>query len=95
MRAIEAAAALRSERMKGLLCKLALWDENLPVRRAASIALAEWLGPAAQQLLSEGKHGEVGPVRRAISLAMIRDYDRRLVRLSIAEPWWRCCSGRF
>ncbi|MEK6300432.1 MAG: winged helix-turn-helix domain-containing protein [Acidobacteriota bacterium] len=86
LRAIEGAATLTSEEMKDLLCKLALWDENLPVRRAASIALAEWLGVGAQQALSEHSHGEVGPVRRAISLAMIRDYDKRLVRLSILEP---------
>jgi hypothetical protein len=86
LRAVEAATTLKNEQMKKLLCKLALWDESLPVRRAASIALAEWFGPVAQRMLSDSKHGEVGPVRRAISLAMIRDYDRRLVRLSIAEP---------
>lgn len=86
LRAVEAAATLKSEQMKNLLCKLALWDQSLPVRRSASIALAEWLGPRAQRVLSEGKHGGVGPVRRAISLAMIRDFDKRLVRLSIVEP---------
>ena len=86
LRAVEAAATLKSQQMKDLLCKLALWDEQLLVRKAASIALAKWLGPGAQQLLSENKRGDVGPVRRAISLAMIRDYDKRLVRLSIVEP---------
>ena len=86
LRAVDAAAALKGDQMKGLLCKLALWDESLPVRRAASIALAEWLGPGAQRLLSESKHGEVGPVRRAISLAMVRDFDKRLVRFSMVEP---------
>ena len=86
LRAVEAAATLQSQDMKVLLCKLALWDENLLVRKAATIALAKWLGLAAQQLLSENKRGDVGSVRRAISLAMIRDYDKRLVRLSITEP---------
>ncbi|HWO01620.1 MAG TPA: winged helix-turn-helix domain-containing protein [Blastocatellia bacterium] len=86
LRAVEAAATLKSDEAKELLSTLALWDENLLVRKAASIALAEGFGAAAQQLLSENKRGDVGPVRRAISLAMIRDYDKRLVRLSIMEP---------
>lgn len=83
-RAIEAAAILRSPDMRELLRKLALWDEDLMVRKAASIALADWLGLQAEALLAKpvGAGESAGPVRRAISLAMIRDYDKRLVELA-------------
>lgn len=86
LRAVEAAATLKSGEAKELLRKLALWDEDLLVRKAASIALAEWLGAGAQAYLSEHTGADVGPVRRAISLAMIRDQNKRLVRLSVGEP---------
>jgi DNA-binding winged helix-turn-helix (wHTH) protein len=82
-RAIEAAAILRSDDMREMLRKLALWDDDLMVRKAASIALADWLGLAAETLLAKDVAGEnTGLVRRAISLAMIRDYDKRLVKLA-------------
>jgi DNA-binding winged helix-turn-helix (wHTH) protein len=82
-RAIEAAAMLRSAAMRELLRKLALWDEDLMVRKAASIALADWLGLEAEVLLAKDGAGEsTGLVRRAISLAMIRDYHKRLVKLT-------------
>ena len=86
LRAVEAAARLKNDEAKELLRRLALWDEDLLVRKAASIALAEWLGEGAQALFSENAGGDVGPVRRAISLAMIRDQNKRLVRLSVVEP---------
>jgi len=82
-RAIEAAAILRSPDMRELLRQLALWDEDLMVRKAASIALADWLGLNAEALLAkDGVSESAGLVRRAISLAMIRDYDKRLVKLA-------------
>jgi hypothetical protein len=81
--AIEAAAVLRGETMQSLLRQLALWDENLMVRKAASIALADWLGAQAEAILSKDAEGEtVGLVRRAVTLAMVRDYDKPLVKLS-------------
>ncbi|HSO76491.1 MAG TPA: winged helix-turn-helix domain-containing protein [Blastocatellia bacterium] len=86
LRAVDAAATLKGGEAKELLRKLALWDEDLLVRKAASIALAEWLGAEAQPFLSQNTGDEVGPVRRAISLAMIRDQNKRVVRLSVAEP---------
>jgi DNA-binding winged helix-turn-helix (wHTH) protein len=83
LRAVDAARLAGGDAMKALLRRLALWDENLMVRKAASIALAEWLGGFAEEILSKNAEGEnAGAVRRAISLAMIRDYDKRLVRLS-------------
>jgi DNA-binding winged helix-turn-helix (wHTH) protein len=83
LRAVEAARLAGIDEIKALLRRLALWDEDLMVRKAASIALADWLGVGAEAILSENAEGEhVGIVRRAISLAMIRDYDKRLVQLS-------------
>jgi DNA-binding winged helix-turn-helix (wHTH) protein len=83
LRVVEAARLVAGEEMKALLRRVALWDGNLMVRKAASIELANWLGGGAEEILSENIEGEnIGIVRRAISLAMIRDYDKRLVQLS-------------
>ena len=83
LRAIRAAASLRSVEMRGLLRKLALWDKDLLVRKSASIALAEWIGTAVEDALSDGHEGaHAGLIRQAISLAMVRDHNKRLVRLS-------------
>ena len=83
LRAVEATLLLRSDEMRLLLRRLALWDENLMVRKAASIALADWLGLKAEDILSSSAEDEsAGIVRRAISLSMIRDYDKRMIDLS-------------
>ncbi len=83
LRAIEAAPLLRTAEMKALLRKLALWDKDLLVRKSASIALAEWIGTAVEDALSDGHEGaHAGLIRQAISLAMVRDHNKRLVRLS-------------
>ncbi len=80
---IEAAALLRTEEMKTLLRRLALWDQDLMVRKSASIALAEWIGTAVEKTVSGGNaEAHAGLVRQAISLAMVRDHDKKLVRLS-------------
>ncbi|MFL6213529.1 MAG: winged helix-turn-helix domain-containing protein [Blastocatellia bacterium] len=82
-RAIEAAAILKTDEMRESLRKMALWDEDLMVRKAASIALADWLGLEAAALLAKDVAGEnAGLVRRAISLAMIRDVEKRMVELT-------------
>lgn len=81
--AVEAAALLRTEPMRALLRKLALWDRDLKVRKQASIALAAWIGTSVEEALSDVNDGaHAGMIRRAISLAMIRDRNKRLVRLS-------------
>ena len=89
--AVEACAFAGAGKMKELLRHLALWDEDLAVRKAASIALAECFQTEVASLLSSDAeqvgnlpHTEIkraGTIRRAISLAMIRDYDKRLVWL--------------
>src|SRR4030095_3363427 len=81
--AVEAAALLRTEPMKPLLRRLALWDRDLIVRKHASIALAHWIGPAVEEALSDVNDGaHAGMIVRAISLSMVRDRNKRLVRLS-------------
>jgi DNA-binding winged helix-turn-helix (wHTH) protein len=83
MRAIEAAALLRTGEMKDLLRKRALWDRDLAVRKSASIALAEWIGTGVEEVLSDGGGAaHAGLIRQAISLAMVRDHNKQLVRLS-------------
>lgn len=81
--AIEAGSLLRTEEVKDLLRKLSLFDSDLMVRKSASIALAEWIGTAVEEAVSDG-HGaaHAGPIRQAVSLAMVRDHNKRLVRLS-------------
>ena len=81
--AVEACQALRTDEARTILRRLALWDSDLGVRKAASIALAGWFGEAALGVLSEGEGAErPGLIRRAVSLAIIRDYDKALLRLS-------------
>jgi DNA-binding winged helix-turn-helix (wHTH) protein len=85
--ATDAAGLLRTDAMRSLLRKLALWDRDLMVRKIASIALAEWIGTAVEETLSDGDIGKAGGthaglIRQAISLAMVRDHDKKLVRLS-------------
>lgn len=83
LRTIEAALLLRDEKAKKLLTNLSLRDRDHGVRKAATWALADWFGPDAEAMLSAPAQIEkVGLVRRAVSLAMIRDYDKRLVRFS-------------
>jgi DNA-binding winged helix-turn-helix (wHTH) protein len=95
--AVEACAFRRDENTKGLLRHLSLWDEELAVRKAASIALADWFQTAVASVLSadaeqtadlpQQEMKRAGTIRRAISLAMIRDYDKRLVWLqSLSIP---------
>jgi DNA-binding winged helix-turn-helix (wHTH) protein len=88
LEAVNAAGVLRTDEMRSLLRRLALWDRDLGVRKAASIELARWLGAGAGEILARDENGErVGSIRRAISLAMIRDQDKRLVSLlSVSMP---------
>jgi hypothetical protein len=87
LQAVDAALSLRNAEMAEMLRRASLWDADLTVRKAASIALADWLGEEAEEVLSREVEGEdAGAVRRAISLAMIRDYDKRMVRFSHLSP---------
>lgn len=81
--AARAAALLSTSEMTSLLRKLALWDRDLMVRKTASIALAQRIGTGVEQALSgSSRETHAGLVRRSVSLAMVRDHDKQLVRLS-------------
>lgn len=83
LRTVEAALLLGDQQSARLLTNLSLRDRDHGVRKAATRALADWFGPEAEARLSAPSQTEkTGLVRRAVSLAMIRDYDKRLVRFS-------------
>lgn len=81
-RAVEAALVIRKGELRGLLSATALSDSDAGVRKSAGIALAEWFPDQVEAILSDSPEaGQGGAVRRAVSLAMIRDHDKRMVRL--------------
>ncbi|HWC76052.1 MAG TPA: HEAT repeat domain-containing protein, partial [Blastocatellia bacterium] len=83
---IEGCLALRTPESLAILRRLSLWDPDLGVRKAASIALADRVESRAEDLLcDEGQSDRPGLVRRAVSLAIIRDYDKRMIRLQRLE----------
>jgi len=82
-RAIEACRWRQNPEIKTMLRRVALRDRSLHVRKAASIALADWFGATAGEILYHEAHGEkVALLRRVVSLALIRDYQRHLLPLA-------------
>ncbi len=80
--AVSACQALRNPELKEVLCRLSLSDESMQVRKAAGIALAEWFGTVTERTFIEGTTVEsAGVVRRAVSLALVRDHDKSLAPL--------------
>ncbi|HXG68191.1 MAG TPA: winged helix-turn-helix domain-containing protein, partial [Blastocatellia bacterium] len=78
--AVEACRLWRSEETESLLRRLSLWDRDLAVRKAASIAIADLLQADADKFLARDSQSEnAGTIRRAISLAMIRDYNKQFI----------------
>jgi DNA-binding winged helix-turn-helix (wHTH) protein len=82
IRAVESSSKLVNEEMRVRLHECALFDEDLMVRKAASIMLVEQYGEEGQKLLAKNGARPAGPIRRAISLAFVRDYNKRMVFLS-------------
>jgi hypothetical protein len=82
LQAIAACRWVHEEETKKMLQHAALWDRSLQVRKAASTALADWLGQNAGETLYHESIGEpTGWLRRVTSLALIRDYKRELLSL--------------
>ncbi len=81
-RAVESCLSVKNSTTKTILSEIALWDDDLLVRKAASIVLIKHYGKNGTQLLAE-KSGEKQPglIRRAISLAFVRDYEKKMIRL--------------
>lgn len=82
-RAAESCLSVKNSSIKTILRELALWDDDLLVRKAASIVLVKHYGTDGTKLLAD-KSGEKQPglIRRAISLAFVRDYEKKMIRLS-------------
>jgi len=87
--AVSACQALRNPELKEVLCHLSLWDKSMTIRKVAGVSLAEWLGTLSEETLSQTTTGEnaglkplAGVVRRAVSLALVRDHEKKLAPLS-------------
>ncbi len=79
---IESCLHIKDPKVMELLTERALWDEDLNVRKAASIVFLKNSGLKGQAKLAQGKnHKKAGLIRRAISLSFVRDYDITLVYL--------------
>ncbi len=87
LRVIEAGQALPTAATKNLLRASALWDRELAVRRNATLALAEIEPATAEQTLTTPHPNEkLGLLRQSVSLAFMRDHERKLVRLAHHPP---------
>lgn len=103
---VKAWSALSGDEMKEKVRALALYDQDFGIRKVASIALIDRF-PDGVELISADEHGgdKPGLVRRAISLAMVRDHDKKLASLGrlpravsalvvLALMWVRLRRGR-
>lgn len=82
LHAVESSRPVRGPALNHRLRTLALWDDDLGVRKAASIELADWLGTAVETALGRTMDGRrAGRIRRAISLAIVREHNNRLIQL--------------
>ncbi len=80
--AVESCLDVNDAQIEHLLFKRALWDENLNVRKTASIVYLKNFGAKGQMRLAKGKNEKKANIfRRAISLSFVRDYDIHLVYL--------------
>ncbi|MEJ2544679.1 MAG: hypothetical protein P8Y99_11485 [Calditrichaceae bacterium] len=81
IKAIESATLFKNDEMRDNLLHAAFWDKDLTVRKAACLMLVEQYGTKGEKLIVAKGNQKAGLIRRAISLAMIRDYDKNMVHL--------------
>lgn len=82
MAAAESAIHILHPQVEKKLFHHALWDEDLNVRKTASIVYLKNYGNEGQAKLAKGKNQKkAGLIRRAVSLAFARDFDIHLVYL--------------
>ena len=82
LHAIESSRLVRSPTINNRLRTLALRDNDLSVKKAASIELADWFGSSVEAILSRPFENEqVSRIQRAISLAILREHNNRLIQL--------------
>jgi len=80
--AVVSSRPVRGSQLNARLRTLALWDEDLGIRKAASIELADWFGSAVEAVIVRAADEKrVGRIRRAISLAIVREHNNRLVQM--------------
>ncbi|MEJ2634464.1 MAG: winged helix-turn-helix domain-containing protein [Calditrichia bacterium] len=85
--AIESAEYGLNDDLLSILKEMALWDPDLNVRKAASIALAERFGKESKRwLLDKNSQPSPGIIRKAISIAFIRDHNKMLIWLRRLPP---------
>ena len=85
--AIETVALLPLNQLRTVLQNRALWDDDLMVRKAASIVLAENNGDSSiRAVIATQQETKPGIIRQAISLAFIRDHNKRLFKLRKLPP---------
>ena len=79
-RAVQSCSVLSEEQARMLLENASLWDEDLMVRKTASILLVERFGKAAEKFLAQDSaRYKAGIVRRTMSLAFVRDFNKSLI----------------
>lgn len=82
MAAAESALNILHPQVEKQLFHHALWDEDLNVRKTASIVYLKNYGAEGQAKLARGKNQKkAGLIRRAVSLAFARDFDIHLIYL--------------
>jgi len=85
--AVESFKYLHEEELKESIKQIALSDSELSVRKTASIVLSDLYGtPAVKMLTDYSNQHNSGLIQKAISLAFIRDYDKKFVNLKKTNP---------
>jgi DNA-binding winged helix-turn-helix (wHTH) protein len=85
--AIESFNYLRDEELKQRIKKAALADTESSVRKSAAIVLADSFGTQAIEVLTDKSDStNYSLIQQAISLAFIRDYNKKLINLKKINP---------
>ncbi|MBN2364668.1 MAG: hypothetical protein EH225_00825 [Calditrichaeota bacterium] len=82
--ALRSLRPLQDEELDRLVCRIAVNDPDMAVRKTASIILGRKIYPETHRWLSEDQtFSGAGLLKKAFTLAFIRDYDRELIKLRL------------
>ena len=85
--AIESFKYMQDEKIKHCIKEAALMDTELPVRKSAAIVLADSYGTQAMEILTNNSdYTKSNLIHQAISLAFIRDYNKKFINLKKTNP---------
>jgi Novel STAND NTPase 1 len=85
--AAQSAVLIQDKRLKNVLRIMALWDTDWQVRRLASLILTEKYGNEGLKYLQiKEQEPPPGLVRRAVSIAFVRDQQPELIQLWKTPP---------